>query len=122
NFPERNDVTECGSLIKRNAHLLIVIRKLTQVVTTFARFLNDLSTCTGLDLNYYRVKKVMLWAVVISICITKRPHSFCKSDGQSVNALRNLLQPLRPMITSVERGHVCQQRLRRADVAGGLLA
>ena len=45
-----------------------------------------------------------------------------ESLGQCMDTLRNLLQSFRPVIDGVKRGHVGQQRLRGADVAGGFLA
>src|SRR5665213_4316899 len=39
-----------------------------------------------------------------------------------MNSLRNFLQTFRPVIARVERRHVREQRLRRADVARGFLA
>ena len=45
-----------------------------------------------------------------------------KMFGHDMHALRNFLQTLRPVIHRVERSHVRQQRLRGADVAGGLFA
>ena len=45
-----------------------------------------------------------------------------KRFGQRVHALRNLLQPMRPVIHRVHPGHDRQQRLGGADVAGGFIA
>jgi hypothetical protein len=45
-----------------------------------------------------------------------------KQRGVAVNAQRNGSQPLRPVVDGVHAGHDREQDLRRADVAGGLLA
>src|SRR5439155_13146211 len=39
--------------------------------------------------------------------------------GKAVEAARDVLQTLRPVINRVSGGHVCEEDLRRADVAGG---
>ena len=45
-----------------------------------------------------------------------------ENDGKQMDALGNVLQTVRTMITSVHRRHAGQQRLGRANVAGRFLA
>ena len=50
-------------------------------------------------------------------------HEPCRQDvGEAVDAPRDPLQPLRPVIDRIHAGDDAQQDLRRADVAGRLLA
>jgi len=45
-----------------------------------------------------------------------------ENDGEEMNTFRDFAQPFRAVIAGVHRGHVGEQSLCSADVAGGFFA
>eukprot|EP00906_Rhabdomonas_costata_P034222 RCo048178 len=103
-----------GRLIQGNGHR--VLRKLAQVVPPREAPRNVLVGGDPLKLDLNGVKEDLAHHRVAA-----SPQTLRKCLSKSVDLSGNALEALRPVVHRVHRGHVGQQGLGGADIAGGLL-
>ena len=112
--PDRLDIGRAGRLVQRDADARIAHG--AQVDPLVHRGFQN-RRLQGAHIRRDRVEK--------RLGLQPEPRRFepaGQAHGLAVNTLRDGLEALRPMKYRVHRGHDGQKGLRRADVAGGLLA
>jgi hypothetical protein len=112
---EVGHVAQRGGLVERNAEA--GGREHPQIDLPRARRIHHPGQGPALELDAQRVEEV-----VVHDAVAQPAQRIRQDHGARMRALRDAAEAARPVVDGVHAGHDGEQHLRRADVAGGLLA